>query len=321
MSEKQKKVKEKLVVDYPRLLVCLGTLILAVLYYYFFDLVYDIAPYDAHLTDTVVFMTLEEEKMNLNIYMFYENKNKERERKQFLLFPIIADEFQKTPDKVEFKEKVLPENFDVNKAVGLLKSRFDLTDISPENSLDRNNSQENPVIAIDDPNILPVTVIEELDSGGYLPLDGELTDYGAKVWLNLGPSEKKVIKATFSQPLVKKYRYVFAYDFTNSKAWGTDLDNIFYFIYFPPGYEIMANDLNERKTGLDMVKFNDYPLHLKRFGALTCEMYGNITKGYGDKKGEVLPSCKSDNFNLYMLEYGKGYDPGIKMEVKGVDTL
>ncbi|MEQ8169788.1 MAG: hypothetical protein ABRQ38_12930, partial [Candidatus Eremiobacterota bacterium] len=90
-KEQDKDKKEKLYLDIPRFLVCMIALIIGTVYYYIFHFMFDLPPYDAHLTDTAVFMDFEKDTMSVKVYMFYVNKNKYRARKQFLFFPILSE--------------------------------------------------------------------------------------------------------------------------------------------------------------------------------------------------------------------------------------
>jgi len=276
--------KDKLLSDIPRITICLVAILLAGVYYYIFDCAFDMAPYDARLTSTAVFMNFDKSVMHVSVYMFYENKNKNIERKQFLLFPFISDRAQKNPDSVEFKEKVLNETFS-----------FEET------------GQE-------------ITIEGKIDTlpGSYKELAGEFTDYGSRIWLNLKPSEKKLVKATFSQSLSEfsSGAYRFKYEFSNSKAWGVDLTDVFYFISLPYPYIIKETDIMDRKTAGERMDIqywrrNLYQQHLCRLGALTKDKYGKLQHR---QKELIPPSYIMKDRCIYIIQYKKGYDPGLGID-------
>jgi len=279
-KEQDKDKKGKIYLDIPRFAACMIALIIGIIYYYVFNLMFDIPPYDAHLTDTAVFMDFEKDRMNIKVYMFYANKNKSRERKQFLLFPIISDKNQKKPDNVEFKEKTLPPDFSLNKV-------FQSNDNLSAEALDK--------------------------EAGYNNLESEMTGYGTRLWLKIGPSEKKVIKASFSQILTpsENVKYSFKYDFSNSKAWAKDLNSVYYFITLPAPAVLTATDLMERKNMGEKMHYWSkyyYPKHLYTLGGFAR----NGSRPIDYKEGETIPPTGiSEEKIFYTVQYKNGFDPGI----------
>jgi len=279
-TEQDKDKKEKLYLDIPRFLVCMIALIIGTVYYYIFHFMFDIPPYDAHLTDTAVFMDFEKDTMNVKAYMFYINKNRYRSRKQFLLFPLLSDKNQKNPGKIEFNEKILPADFSTDK---LFQSEH----------------------------ITSMTLLD--NQAGYGDHGCEITDYGVKLWIELGPSEKKVLMARFSQVLTpsQEGKYGFKYDFSNSKAWGTDLKHVCYFITLPAPAVMTGTDIMERKNiGENMNYWSKYfyPKHLYTIGGLTRT--GKALIDY-KKEDPIPPTGISEEKIFYKIEYKNGFDPGI----------
>ncbi|MCL5773232.1 MAG: hypothetical protein M1536_02495 [Firmicutes bacterium] len=285
--------KRRLVLDVPRFVILLITLIIGVVYYLIFDYFYDLAPYDARLTDTAVFFNFEKDRMNMDVYMFYENKSKSRERKQLLFYPVISNEEQEKPVSVEFSEKVLPQNF-----------FFDNTII--------NYKGFNDFSAIEN-------FTNDISAGTFTPVSAETTADGERLWLMMKPSEKKIIRARFSQRLIStdssKTNYKYYYDFSNSKSWGIDLNNILYFVSLPAGKIVTNTDLANRKSFSEKLNYiynhYYYPRSLIRLGDLpaqSCKREIFISQPFS-------PTLTNEKKSIYIIQYRNGFDPGIIFEI------